>query len=259
VLPINRERQGQASRSHAIARKGLALLRAGNPKAALPLFHQALSIKESNGTAYIGLARAHEALGDQKTSLRYYRKVMYRDPSQGWFSSIASDYEHLIPFAIALQKAGEVKEAQSIYQKAVRVAPSRVASYLYVPDGVHTFDSTKMKASLHLALSDMAERRIHRSKKSDIDSALRERLVEAQAAVAVAPDYAPAHRMLGDALLYQSQYDSFYKRPEKAKVTKVQALQAYKRAASLGKGETRAAAQEAMRSSWFDDITKAAP
>jgi tetratricopeptide (TPR) repeat protein len=259
AFPVDKARHEQVTRSYAIVRQGQKLLRGGNPKAAIPLFQQALSLKESNSMAYIGLAEAYEALGDRQKSLSYYRKVMYTATGQRWVSSLPNDYEHLIKFAVSLRKAGEEREAQSVYQKATTVAPSGVAPYLYVPDGGHAFDRKKMAASLHLAASDLAEWQAHTGKKSERDANLAERLAQAKAAVATAPDHAPAHLMLGEALVFQSQYDSFHKRLEKARESKRQALQAYKRAASLGKGRTKAAAQKGMQSYWFDDIARTTP
>ncbi|MBC8140374.1 MAG: hypothetical protein H7Y38_02905 [Armatimonadetes bacterium] len=55
-------------------------------------------------------------------------------------------------------------------------------------------------------------------------------------------------------LVEQSEWDTLQKRTDEAQSVKVQAVQAYKRAASLGKGDMKAAAQKELQSHWLKSV-----
>ena len=179
---------------------------------------------------------------------------MYDWPGKRWGISLSNDYDHLLRFAVTLNNAGNRREAQTVYQKAITMMPSRLMPYAYVPDSIHVFDAKKMTAFYHLMLSDVAKDEARVGKPSEAEKNLAKRLQEARLAVSIAPNYAPAYLMLAEALEYQSQRESVRKQPGGGEVAKREAAQAYRRAATLGTGDTRAAAQKGLGGYWFADL-----
>ena len=159
---------------------------------------------------------------------------------------------------MVLLNAGHRDEARAVYREMVAMAPDRLTLYFYAPDGVHVFDSRKMIASLHLALSEVAGVESASCLRALVEVYRKERMDEVRVAIAAAPNYAPARRMLGDLLVNESQIDSFYKRGAKADVGREEAVRVYRRAASLDTGATNAAAQKALHSDWLTGGPRAA-
>ena len=246
--------------SKDLARRGFNLVRTGEPKAALPLLHQSLVLKDSNGIAYIGLAEAYAELGDYRKSLEYYRSIMYRTPAQGWHSSLTNDYEHLIGFATVLQRVGAIQESEKAYIRALAFVPSDVAGYLYSPIGNRQTDTRKMTASLHLASAVLFYERGRDSRLPSVHNVGLQKQEQAiRQAISTAPDYAPAYLMLGETLEHQSQRESAQKKPGGGATAKREAFQAYKRAAMLGTGDTKTAAQKGLKGYWFADMATPKP
>lgn len=251
-----RAREGRASSLQSQARR---LRKGGKLRAAVAAYKQAIELDKSAAGAYIGLADVYSALGDWRSSATSYRKVMYDWPGKRWGSSYSSDYEHLMKFAAVLSKAGESAEARTVYNKALTQAPDDMIVFLYKPGPLQVLDRKKLNASLHLVMADLAKDELSAGKKSDAEANRKKLLDEVKEAISIAPDYAPAHLMLGQVLLYRSQYESFHKLSDKGRSNKLKAFDAYKRAAALGSGDAKDAALKGMQSYWFHDVGEAAP
>lgn len=257
--PRSRALDEKRRRSMEMFVRGMAVQRQGRLGDSAALFKKAISVNPNSSFAYGGLADTYSRMGRWEDSVKVYRTLMYDWPGKGWSSSHANDYEHLIRFAGALHNSGEMREAEAVYRKAAGFAPSRMRPYLYIPDGSRAFDRKKMKASLQLAVADAAERRIRAGGKANLHANIRRWVDESRKAVAVAPDYGPAHLMVGKALEYQSHCDSFYKVKGEGRAPKAGALKSYKRALALGDSRTKAQAQKAMESYWFNDVAATSP
>lgn len=168
--PYKREKapEERKMKPFRLAREGRRLVRGGDLRRGMSLLHRALALNEAVGSAYIGLGEAYHALGDSRKSAAYYRKVMYTSPSQNWVSSLKNDFEHLSNFSAVLSKAGEAREAQTVYLKAVAAAPDDVRPYLYLPTPPQAFDQKRMRVSLQLIACDAAEEKSTEERKRSL-------------------------------------------------------------------------------------------
>lgn len=241
---LNIEAEGNYKRNHGDIPGGIALLQ------------KALRVEPGNDNVYLDLAQAYAQQHDWQNSVKSYRVIMYDWPGKNWSNSIANEYDHLLDFTVALQNAGLQSEAQTVYLKAMHFAPDRVRPLLYVPDDLHTFSKAKMNASLHVALSEWYAWKSHTVGKEEGRVLIQQSIAEAETAVATAPRYAPAHKILGDALAYQSVVYAVQKRNDLVDGMRARAVDAYKRAAALDTGEVGAAAKKEIGSYWLHDSPK---
>ncbi|MEE4350784.1 MAG: tetratricopeptide repeat protein [Pacificimonas sp.] len=72
---------GIAPQSHSLTLDGEGLLSRDQPEEAILQFETALAVDPKNVRAYLGMARAHEALGLPGRAVKFYREGLTIDPT----------------------------------------------------------------------------------------------------------------------------------------------------------------------------------
>jgi tetratricopeptide (TPR) repeat protein len=151
-------RGGESGEAHLLM--GVARLRSGDNKGALPELERAIALRPDLPTAHSLLGRALMGVGRRDEAVAAFRKELEKDPN---------DFDSNVYVGMSLKDAGQLDEADEYLKRAARLRPQDPAS-LYA------------LGALHLAAGRVEE----------AQAAL-------EAAVAQVPNYRQAHVLLATA------------------------------------------------------------
>ena len=214
-------------------------------------YHDALSIIPTNQQALSGIAVCAEQAGDVLNAIRYYRQDIYSHDSR--YGTVPgdgfqdNDINHLMHFALLLNRTGQTDEAVFIYNRA--------ASLTNYQDGDRQKSNQNVNVLLPELTADLEDAHQVRYTPQRLtalaDTALsyaetsfgsnKEALVHMQEAVKLYPSSPVVQYYLGEALA-----GSYYHTSQHPAQDKVDMTVAYKKAITLGDDQTIAAAKERL-------------
>ncbi len=106
-------------RAAALAKEGIAALRAGRRKEAEKLFHQAIAFDRRNGTALMGLSDVYFDLGQTTKAIQFAERAVKASPRNETFRLKLGD---------AYYKALRYRDALEQYEKAKALGSSRASA-----------------------------------------------------------------------------------------------------------------------------------
>ena len=184
---------------------------------------KALALRPDYGTAQEALATALDAQGKEKEALQVYKAMA---DSGEVFPRV------LLPYASLLLKNGQHAQSVAAYNKALPLLPDGTLMRANGPFPTDAPQTVAFETALHIALGLNYSERSYFAKTPHGYAALcGKALDQYQKALQLTPDSALAHLYAGDALRMMNL------RP--------QARAAYAKAAALGNGDVRKAAQAA--------------
>ncbi len=223
--PLPTQVEADRQQSWALVKAGEALLQAGDFSGAEADFRTALVLWPGDVAADPGLAEALSSQGKNAKSLAIYRRLFYEYPRN--MNSVAEDARNQMNYAILLCQVGQWPEAVTVYEKAAPIIPD---NELLLTES--QFDPAipmpaKLQALAHIA------RGLRYSGYGESTKALN----EFEKAALIAPESGVVNYYYGYGLRY-------YDPASEAKAGKANA--AFAKAAKLGKGEVKKAAQKAL-------------
>jgi len=221
-----------------VVSQGEQQLQSGNVEEAVTTFQMALGLPAVDENAALrGLAHCAAAAGDLQDEVNFLRPTIYSDNPALCGTVFGDGYREnnvprLMEFVLALNQIGQIKEATSVYNRAIGLSNYDGAQlrhkvmlpYLGNAPGQEAYTSQKLQANAHLAIFiDMFEFEGYGSP---------EPLTQLQQAIGLAPDSAAAHYYLGHYL--------YGKNDPGAKAELERAIQ-------LGDNETATASKEVLQ------------
>lgn len=231
-------------RSVALITAGQKLFDAGNFAAAAITFRQAIAVGLNDPNAYIGLAESLNAQGKSVEALAAYRELIYelpvrqstssrdpekaaahraqvlQNPTQREFGS--ASVRVWMNYAILLCQSGQWAEAAAFYQRAAARVPTGDGPSLALQAGPSAPSLAELEAMAYVALG--------------VDYAYR---LELEKAVA---EYDQAWRLQPDSPMVNYYYGLTLKSLGRINEAKA----AFRKAASLGSGDVKKAAEKAL-------------
>lgn len=112
----------QLDSSMMLAKQGDADVTSGNWDQARESYQKALDIWPDNTFALYGLGNYAASIGNTATAIKYYRKAVYSDnPYEAPDGIRENNSGRLMEYALLLSKAGQQKEALTIYRRGAHV------------------------------------------------------------------------------------------------------------------------------------------
>ncbi len=216
---------------------GRKLMTIGKTDEAIQALKEAIELDRTVG-AYEPLASALKQKGRIEEALDVYRRIVYKQPDQGWGSSAFDRPSVALRFALLLASVKQYDEAVSAYHlgldrmhgKKLTEEPRLVTRFDARRLGITTF-----RANLHAALGmALAE------DTGDWEGCAK----ESREALRLKPDLAIAHYYLGRSLQADLSQNSDARNNAERMALAAAARAEFKKAAELGRGDVRAAARK---------------
>ena len=213
-----------------LAKQGDTDVTSGNWDQARESYQKAFDIWPDNTFALYGLGNYAASIGNTATAIKYYRKAVYSDnPYEAPDGIRENDAGRLMEYALLLSKAGQPKEALTIYRRGAHVLnfldgkPNLVVPLPdFEPEGwVNTPKHLQAMAHLGLAID-----------KAGFGNALVEK--QLQQAVALAPDSPLPY-------FYRAQHEN------KSPLTQQKAIADYQLAQQFGDADVTAGVEKAKQ------------
>ena len=224
---------------------GNVLFRQGKTEEAIAAYKTALSKSAfAAALAYEALGDLYAAIGREAEAIEAYHQIVYRVPGrdwinsygqslqaliqpegQDWSSSRGTDTDLLMRYALLLSKTGQHAEALQVYQWGLKGLSQEDRRLFALRLSARSFDRRLFEAAAHTAIG-------RRNRALDIpfaDAAI----AEYRKALSLRSNFAPAHYLLGNALSMKGR--------------SAEAKAAWQKAADVGRGEVKEAAERALR------------
>ncbi len=177
--------------SHAWYARGVLSSRAGKHEEALHQFEKTVELNPSQGEGYQGLAFTYEKLGDMGTAVYYWTRA---------YDSAPDNAEIARGFGVALMRSGQLSKAAYYLRQALEHLPEWPEARMELGEILRRMNEDRDAVTELLRGLRVKQRpdglvslsRIHLKYREP-----RKALVHLQRALTLAPEYAPAHHVLG--------------------------------------------------------------